>query len=87
MVARGKGLGWERNRWGRLRGMNRWRKSGNRLGKNGNSADFIYLGSKITADRDGNYEIKRCLLLGRKAMTNLDRTLKGTDITLLMKGP
>ena len=39
-------------------------------------ADFIFLGSKITADGDCSHEIKRCLLLGRKAMTNLDSTLK-----------
>ena len=45
--------------------------------------DFIYLGSKITADCDCSHEIKRCLLLGRKAMTNLDSILKSRDITLL----
>ena len=44
--------------------------------------DFIFLGSKITADGDCRHEIKRCLLLGRKAMTNLDSMLKGRDITL-----
>ena len=44
--------------------------------------DFIFLGSKITADGDCNHEIKRCLPLGRKAMTNLDRILKSRDITL-----
>ena len=44
--------------------------------------DFIFLGSKITADGDCSREIKRCLLLGRKAMTNLDRVLKSKDITL-----
>ena len=44
-------------------------------------ADFIFLGSKITADGDCSHEIKRYLLLGRKAMTNLDRVLKGKDIT------
>ena len=47
--------------------------------------EFIFLGSKITADRDCSHEIKRCLLLGRKAMTNLDRILKRKDITLLTK--
>ena len=47
--------------------------------------DFISLGSKITADGDCSHEIKRCLLLGRKAMTNLDSTLKSRDITLLTK--
>ena len=47
--------------------------------------DFIFLASKITADGDCSYEIKRCLLLGRKAMTNLDRILKSRDITLLTK--
>ena len=48
-------------------------------------ADFIFLGSKITADGDCSNEIKRCLLLGRKVMTNLDRILKGRDITLPTK--
>ena len=48
-------------------------------------ADFIFLGSKITADGDCGHEIKRCLLLGRKAMTNLDSTLKSRDITLPTK--
>ena len=47
--------------------------------------DFIFLGSKITADGDGSHEIKRCLLLGRKAMTNLDSILKSRDITLPTK--
>ena len=44
--------------------------------------DFILLGSKITVDGDSSHEIKRCLLLGRKAMTNLDSILKSRDITL-----
>ena len=48
-------------------------------------ADFIFLGSKITEDGDGSHEIKRHLLLGRKAMTNLDGILKGRDITLPTK--
>ena len=47
--------------------------------------DFIFLGSKITADGDCSHEIKRHLLLGRKAMTNIDSILKGRDITLLTK--
>ena len=47
--------------------------------------DFIFLGSKITADGDCNHEIKRHLLLGRKSMTNLDSILKSRDITLLTK--
>ena len=47
--------------------------------------DFLFLGSKITADGDCSHEIKRCLLLGRKTMTNLDSTLKSRDITLLTK--
>ena len=47
--------------------------------------DFIFLGSKITADGDYSHEIKRCLLLGRKAMTNQDNILKRRDITLLTK--
>ena len=48
-------------------------------------ADFIFLDSKITADGDFSHEIKRCLLLGRKAMTNLDSLLKIRDIILLTK--
>ena len=47
--------------------------------------DFIFLGFKITADSDYSHEIKRCLFLGRKAMTNLDSVLKSREITLLMK--
>ena len=47
--------------------------------------EFIFLGSKITADGDCSHEIKRCLLLERKAMSNLDRVLKSRAITLLMK--
>ena len=47
--------------------------------------DFIFLGSKITADGDCSHEIKRCLLLGRKAMTNPDSILKGRDIILPTK--
>ena len=46
---------------------------------------FIFLGSKITADGEGSHEVKRHLLLGRKAMTNLDSTLKSRDITLPTK--
>ena len=48
-------------------------------------SDFNFLGSKITADGDCSHEIKRCLLLGRKAMTNLDSILKSRDITLQTK--
>ena len=48
-------------------------------------SDFIFGGSKITADGDCSHEIKRCLLLGRKVMTNLDSILKSRDITLLTK--
>ena len=47
--------------------------------------DFLFLGSKITADGDYSHEIKRCLLLGRKSMTNLDSILKSQDITLPTK--
>ena len=47
--------------------------------------DFIFLGSKITADGDCSHEIKRCLLLGRKVMINLDSILKSRDITLPAK--
>ena len=48
-------------------------------------ADIIFLGSKITVDSDCSHKIKRCLLLGRKAMTNLDSVLKSRDITLSTK--
>ena len=48
-------------------------------------ADFVFLGSKITADGDCCHEIQRCLLPGRKAMTNLDRVVKSRHITLLTK--
>ena len=48
-------------------------------------SDFIFLGSKITADGDCSHEIKRCLVLGKKAMTNLDSILKSRDITLPTK--
>ena len=47
--------------------------------------DFIFLGFKITADGDCSHEVKRCLLIGRKAMTNLDSILKSRSITLLTK--
>ena len=49
-------------------------------------ADFIFLGSKITADGDCSHEIKRCLLLGRKAIPNLDNVGKSRDVTLQTKG-
>ena len=57
----------------------------NRWGNNGNGTDFIFLGSKITADGDFNLETERPLLLQRKAMTNLDSILKSRDITFLTK--
>ena len=50
-------------------------------------SDFIFLGSKTTADGDCSHEIKRCLLLGRKVMTNLDSIFKSRDITLPTKVP
>ena len=56
-----------------------WQKDGETMET---VTDFIFLGSKITADGDCSLEIKRCLLLGRKAMTNLDSALKNRDITL-----
>ena len=49
--------------------------------------DFIFLGSKITMDSDCSHEIKRCLLLGRKVMTNIDSMLKSRDINFADKGP
>ena len=55
------------------------------MGKQKAVADFIFTGSKITADGDSSHEIKRCLLLGRKVMTNLDNILKSRDITLSTK--
>ena len=57
----------------------------NRWGNNVNNERFIFLGSKITADGDCSHEIKRRLLLGRKAMTNLDSILKSRDTTLPAK--
>ena len=54
-------------------------------GNSGNMSDFIFLGSKITTDGDCSHEIKRCLLLGRKVMTNLDSIFKSRDITLPTK--
>ena len=59
-----------------------WEIDGETVGK---VADFIFLGSKITADGDCSHEIKRCLLLGRKVMTNLDSMLNNRDITLPTK--
>ena len=58
---------------------------GNRWGNSGNSVRLYSLGSKITADGDCSHEIKRCLLLGRKVMTNLDSIFKSKDITLPTK--
>jgi len=55
------------------------------MGNNGNSERLYFFGSKITADGDFSHEIKRYLLLGRKAMTNLDSILKSRDITLSTK--
>ena len=57
----------------------------NRWGNNGNSVRFYILGSKITADGDCSHEIKRCLLLRRKVMTNLDSIFKSRDVTLPTK--
>ena len=57
----------------------------NRWGNNGNSERLYFGGSKITADGDCSHEIKRCLFLGRKAMTNLDSILKSRDISLPKK--
>ena len=57
----------------------------NRWGNNGNSDRLYFLGLQITEDGDCSHEIKRCLLLGRKAVTNLDSTLKSQEVTLLAK--
>ena len=59
-----------------------WQIDGEKMGT---VTDFIFLGSKITADGDCSHEIKRCLLLGRKVITNLDSILKSRDITLPTK--
>ena len=59
-----------------------WQTDGERMET---VTDFVFLGPKITADGDCNHEIKRCLLLGKKAMTNLDSILKSRDITLPTK--
>ena len=59
-----------------------WQKDGETIET---VTDFIFLGSKITADSDCNHEIKRCLLLRRKSMTNLDSVLKSREITLLTR--
>ena len=59
-----------------------WQIEGEKMEK---VTDFIFLGSKITADNDCSLEIKRCLILGRKTMTNLDSILKSKDITLPTK--
>ena len=59
-----------------------WQIDGEKMGT---VTDFIFLGSKITADGNYSHEIKRCLLFGRKAMTNLDNILKSRDITLSTK--
>ena len=59
-----------------------WQIDGETVDK---TADFIFLGSKITADGDCSHEIKRCLLLGRKVITNLDSMLQSRDITLSTK--
>ena len=59
-----------------------WKTDGETMGT---VADFIFLGSKITADDDCSHEIKRCLFLGRKVMINLDNILKSRDITLPTK--
>ena len=61
-----------------------WQKDGETMET---VTDFIFLGSNITADGDCSHEIKRCLLLGRKAMTNLDSILKSRDITFADKVP
>ena len=58
---------------------------GNIWGDGGNVSDFIFLGSKITADGDCSHDIKRHLLLGRELMTNVDSILKSRDITLSKK--
>ena len=57
----------------------------NRLGNNGNSDRLYFLNSKISADGESSHDIKRCLLLGRKAMTNLDSILKSRYISLPVK--
>ena len=62
-----------------------WQIDGGGAAEMETATDFIFLSSKITVDSDHSHEIKRCLLLGRKAMSNLDSTLKSTDITFPTK--
>ena len=62
-----------------------WQIDGERVETVETVSDFIFLGSKITADGDCSHEIKRCLLLGKKVMINLDSILKSRDITLPTK--
>ena len=64
---------------------NGWGNSGNEVAKQNKVAEFLFLGSKIPVDADWSHEIKRCLLFGRKIMTNLDSILKSREITLLTK--
>ena len=66
-------------------GIQSYRFMGNSWRNSETVADFIFLGSKVTADGDCIHEIKKCLLLGRKVMTNLDSILKSRDITLSTK--
>ena len=65
-----------------FRSITSWQKEGEKVEA---ATDFLFLGSKITADGDCSHEIRRQLLLGRKAMTNLDSVLKSRDITLPTK--
>ena len=69
IMASGSITSWQINRWGKMETV----------------ADFIFLGYRITADGDCIHEIKRCLLLGRKALTNLDSEFESRDISLLTK--
>ena len=82
---RGEGKTWLKNQHLKNHGIWSHHFMANKWGKMETVTDFILLGSKITADGDSSHEIKRHLLLGRKAMTNVDRVLKSRDITLLTK--
>ena len=81
---RGEGKNWLKAQYSENEDHGIWSHHfmGNRWGNSGNSVRLYFSGLQITADGDCSHEIKRCLLLGRKVMTNLDSILKSRDITL-----
>ena len=82
---RGEGKSWLKTQHSKYYGIQSHHFMAYTEGKMETVRDFIFLGSKITADGDCSHEIKRCLLLGRKAMSNLDSIFKSRDITLPTK--